>query len=64
MKQVIINVGEDNYDVVSFGDDSKPLSDEQKVGIMLAVAMDKMIESGYSIELIAKIIDEAYESRL
>ena len=64
MKHVVINVGEDNYDVASLGDDLKPLSDEWEVGIMLAVAMDRMIESGYSVELIARIINETYESRL
>lgn len=64
MKRVIIDVGEDNYDIVSLGDDSKPLSDEQEVGIMLAVAMDRMIKSGCSIELIGEIVDAAYESRL
>nr|DAF07561.1 MAG TPA: hypothetical protein [Caudoviricetes sp.] len=64
MKHVVINVGKDNYGVVSLGDDLKPLSDEWETGIMLAVSMDRMIESGYSKELIANIIDEAYESRL
>lgn len=64
MKHVVINVGKDNYEVVSLGNDSKPLSYEVETGIMLSVVMDRMIESGYSKELIAKIIDDAYEIRL
>lgn len=64
MKHVVINVGEDNYGVASLGEDLKPLSDEWEVGIMLAVAMDRMIQADYSVELIARIINEAYESRL
>lgn len=64
MKRVVISVGKNDYEVDSLGDDLKPLSDEREVGIMLAVAMDRMIESGYSIELIGEIVDAAYESRL
>ena len=64
MKQIIINVGNDAYTVISLGDDLKPLSDEWETSIMLAAAVDRMIESGHSKELVMKIIDEAYESRL
>ena len=64
MKQVIINVGNDAYTVISLGDNLKPLSDEWEASIMLTAAMDRMLESGYSKELIAKIVDIAYESRL
>lgn len=64
MKRVVINVDKDDYAVVSLGDDLKPLSAEQETGIMLAVAFDRMIESGYSKELIAEIIDSTYKNRL
>lgn len=64
MKRVVISVGKDDYEVDSLGDDSKPLSSEWETGIMLAVAFDRMIESGYSKELIAEIIDSTYKSRL
>lgn len=64
MKHVVINVDKYNYDIVSLGDNDKPLSSEEEIGIMLAVSMDRMIGSGYSKELIAKIVDAAYESRL
>lgn len=63
MKQVIINVGNDAYTVISFGDNLKPLSDEWEASIMLTAAIDRMIKSGNSKELIAKIVDIAYESR-
>lgn len=64
MKHVVISVGKYDYEVDSLGDDSKPLSAEWETGIMLAVAFDRMIESGYSKELIAEIIDATYENRL
>lgn len=64
MKHVTINVGKDNYAVVSLGDNLKPFPLEQEISIMLVAAIDGMIESGYSKELIMKIIDSAYESRL
>ncbi|MCG0730019.1 hypothetical protein IMAU60170_02213 [Lactiplantibacillus plantarum] len=64
MKQVVISVGNDEYTVISLGDDLKPLSAEREIGITLVAAIDKMIESGYSKELIIKIIDDAYENRL
>lgn len=64
MKHVVISVGKNDYEVDSLGDDLKPLSDEREVGIMLAVAMDRMIESGYSKELIAEIIASTYKNRL
>ncbi len=48
MKRVVINVGKTGYGVASLGDDLKPLSEEQEVGIMLAVVFDRMIASGYS----------------
>jgi len=64
MKRVVINVGKDVCEVDSSGDDSKPLSAEWETGIMLAVALGRMIESGYSKELIAEIIDSTYKSRL
>ncbi|MDF3263973.1 hypothetical protein P2868_04035 [Lactiplantibacillus plantarum] len=63
MKQVVINVGNDAYTVISLGDDLKPLSDEWEASIMLTAAIDRMIESGHSKELIMKIIDVAYGSR-
>ena len=64
MKQVIINVGNDAYTVISLGDNLKPLPDEWEISIMITAAIDGMIESGYSKELITKIIDSAYEIRL
>lgn len=64
MKHVTINVGKDNYAVVSLGDDLKPFPLEQEISIMLVAAIDGMIESGYSKELIMKIIDSAYERRI
>lgn len=64
MKHVVINVDKTGYGVASLGDDLKPLSEEQEVGIMLAVTFDRMIASGYSKELIAEIINETYENRL
>ncbi len=64
MKHVVINVDKNDYEVVSLGDNSKPLSAERETGIMLAVAFDRMISSGYSKELIAEIIDSTYKNRL
>lgn len=64
MKHVVISVGKDDYEVDSLGDDSKPLSDEQEVGIMLAVVFDRMIASGYSKKMIMKIAKDTYKNRL
>ena len=64
MKRVVINVGKDDYEVDSLGDDLKPLSNEQEVGIMLAVVFDRMIASGYSKKMIMKIAKDAYKNRL
>lgn len=64
MKHVTINVDKDDYEVVSLGDNLKPLSAEWETGIMLAVAFDRMIESGYSKELIAEIVASTYKNRL
>lgn len=63
MKHVVINVDKDDYAVVSLGDNLKPLSAEWETGIMLSAAIDRMIASGYSKELIMEIIDSTYESR-
>lgn len=63
-KQVVINVGNDEYTVNIWGDNLKTLTAERVTGMMLAAAVDGMIESGHSKELVMKIIDEAYESRL
>ena len=64
MKQVVINVGNDAYTVISLGDDLKPLTDDWEISIMITATIDRMIESWYSKELINKIIDSAYEIRL
>lgn len=64
MKRVVINVGKTEYGVASLGDDLKPLPNEWEVGIMLSVAIDRMIEFGYSKKMIMEIINSAYESRL
>lgn len=64
MKHVVINVDKDNYEVASLGDDLKPLSNEQEVGIMLAVVFDRMIASGYSKKMIMKIAKDTYKNRL
>ncbi|MGV6878036.1 hypothetical protein [Lactiplantibacillus plantarum] len=64
MKQVFINSGSDEYPVIISDDDLKTLSDERVTVMMLAAAIDRMIESGHSKELVMKIIDEAYESCL
>ncbi|WP_353726288.1 hypothetical protein ABVE96_09400 [Lactiplantibacillus plantarum] len=63
MKQVVINVGRDEYTVNIYGYDFKKLTAERVTGMMLAAAIDRMIESGHSKELVMKIIDDAYESR-
>ncbi|TBX47349.1 hypothetical protein EUZ87_05140 [Lactiplantibacillus paraplantarum] len=63
MKQVVINIGNDEYTVNIWGDDLKKLSAERVTGMMLAAAIDRMIESGHSKELVMKIVDDAYESR-
>ena len=63
MEHVVINVGDTDYGVASLGDDLKPLADEQEVGIMLAVAFDRMIAAGYSKKTIMKIANSAYEYR-
>lgn len=64
MKHVTINVDKGNYAVVSLGDDLKPFPLEQEISIMLVAAIDGMIESGYSKELIAEIIASTYKNRL
>lgn len=64
MKHVVINVDKDNYEVASLGDDLNPLSNEQEVGIMLAVVFDRMIASGYSKKMIMKIAKDTYKNRL
>ena len=64
MKHVVISVGKDDYEVDSLGDDLKPLSNEQEVGIMLVVSIDRMIELGYSKKLIMEITDSIYRNRL
>ena len=64
MKHVVINVDKDNYEVASLGDDLKPLSNEQEVGIMMAVVFDRMIASGYSKKMIMKIAKDTYKNRL
>lgn len=63
MKHVVISVGKDDYDVDSLGDDLKPLSEEQEVGIMLAVVFDRMIASGYSKKMIMQIAKDTYKNR-
>jgi len=64
MKQVVISVDKTGYGVASLGDDLKPLSDEQEVGIMLAVVFDRMIASGYSKKMIMKIAKDTYKIRI
>jgi len=64
MKHVVINVDKAGYGVASLGDDFKPLSNAQEVGIMLAVAFDRMIASGYSKKMIMKIAKDTYKNRL
>ncbi|MFX0554871.1 hypothetical protein [Lactiplantibacillus plantarum] len=64
MKQFDINVGNDEYTINIGGYDLRKLSDERVTGMLLAAAVDRMIESGHSKELIMKIIDEAYEIHL
>jgi len=64
MKHVVINVDKNDYEVVSLGDDSEPLSAERETGIMLAVAFDRMIASGYSKKMIMKIAKDTYKNRL
>lgn len=64
MKHVVINVGKTGYGVSSLGDDFKSLSNVQEVGIMLAVAFDRMIASGYSKKMIMKIAEDTYKNRL
>jgi len=64
MKHVVINVDKNDYEVVSLGDDLKPLSAELETGIMLAVAFDRMIASGYSKKIIMKIAKDTYKNRL
>lgn len=64
MKHVVINVDKTGYGVASLGDDLKPLSNEHEVGIMLAIAFDKMIASGYSKKIIMKIAKDTYENRI
>jgi len=64
MKHVVISVGKDDYEVVSLGDDLKPLSAEYETGIMLIAAIDRMIASGYSKKLIMEIADSIYRNRL
>lgn len=63
MKHVVINVDKTGYGVASLGDDLKSLSDEQEVGIMLAVSFDRMIASGFSKKMIMKIAKDTYKNR-
>lgn len=64
MKQLIIDVGKDNYSVSSKGKDEKQLPFRIIVAIMLVASVDKMITADYPKELIVEIIDETYENRL
>jgi len=64
MKHVVINVDKNDYEVVSLGDYLKPLSAELETGIMLAVAFERMIASGYSKKIIMKIAKDTYKNRL
>ncbi|MDY8143940.1 hypothetical protein UZ717_01305 [Lactiplantibacillus plantarum] len=63
MKQFDINVGNDEYTINIGGYYLRKLSDERVTGMLLADAIDRMIESGQSKESVMKIIDEAYENR-
>ena len=66
MKQVDINVGKDKYivNIDIWSDDLKTLSDKRETSMLFAVAINRMIKSGHSKELVMKIVDEFYESRL
>lgn len=63
MKHVVINVDKTGYGVASLGDDLKPLSEEQEVGIMLAVVFDRMIASDFSKKMIMNIAKDTYKNR-
>ena len=66
MKQVDINVAKDKYivNIDIWSDDLSTLSDERETSVLFAVAIDRMIKSWHSKELVMKIVDEFYESRL
>lgn len=63
MKQIIIDVGKDNYNISSKGEDGKQLSFRSIIAIMLVASVDRMITAGYPKDLIVDIVKQTYNQR-
>jgi len=63
MKQVIIDVGKDEYCVSSKDNNGKQLYLKEIIAIELVAAIDKMILSGYAEGLIMDIVKQTYDQR-
>lgn len=63
MKQVIIDVGKNDYCVSSKDNNGKQLYSKEIVAIELVAAIDKMILSGCTEDLIMDIVKQTYDQR-
>lgn len=63
MKQIIIDVGKDNYNISSKGEDGKQLHFRSIIAIMLVASVDRMIAAGYPKDLVVDIVKQTYNQR-
>jgi len=63
MKQIIIDVGKDKYNISSKGEDGKQLPFRSIIAIMLVASVDRMITAGYPKDLVVDIVKQTYNKR-